>query len=64
MVIIIFFRICYLAPVVTYRVGVLHWDLYNAKLDGLALDRKRRSMVIIMEFARGCKTHTDVKLEI
>lgn len=45
------------------RIEVLHLDLDNSKIDGLAIERKSKSMVIIIEFAGGSNTHTETKLE-
>ncbi|KAI7905806.1 uncharacterized protein BX663DRAFT_500967 [Cokeromyces recurvatus] len=44
-------------------IEVLHLDLDNSKIDGLAIERKSKSMVIIIEFAGGSNTHTETKLE-
>ncbi|CAO3703123.1 unnamed protein product [Rhizopus stolonifer] len=44
-------------------IEVLHWNLDNSKIDGLALERESKSMVIIIEFAGGFNTNTETKLE-
>lgn len=45
------------------RTEVLHSDLDNTKIDGLAIVRKNKSLVLIIEFAGGVNTHTEAKLE-
>jgi hypothetical protein len=42
---------------------VLHNDLDSSKIDGLGLERKGNSMVILIELAGGCHTNTERKLE-
>lgn len=42
---------------------MLHNDLESSKIDGLAINRKSNALVILIELAGGCRTHTEKKLE-